>query len=864
MALREDQPRTVRARPGISARERFNVSRIALAHPWTTVILWTVISIVGVIAFSNAKYALLPDITFPVVVVSAHSTDRTSADTEAHVTIPFERAIAPLSGISNIHSTTFPGGASIDVSFDVGGALESRRAEIAGALAHLSLPGRTTYTTQSINLNEEAIATYTLQDANATLKTITKRANDVVMPALRAVPGVLSVRLIGGVSANGAQGSTARFNGRPVVAISISKRASANTLEVADTVDSKIGGLRGRLDGITIGLAETQATYIREASRATTEALGIAMALAIVVIYPFLRRWRATIVSALAIPVSLLSTSIVMQIFHFNLETITLLALALVVGVILDDAIVDVENIVRHVDAGETPRVAAEHATNEIGLTVVAASLTIVAVFLPIGLMHGTLGQFFRPFGIVASAAVLSSLLIARTLSPVLSAWWLRPQHHRSNGVILRPGPLARITDRYRAIVRWALDHRPVVFLGAGVAFVAGVAVIPLIPKGFIPSLDRGEFNVSFTLMQQQLVPGSETGIEQRLDTAIRRDPAVSDTYIAFPSHRNDPTTGVIYVRLHRKRSATTVAVESRVRTALPAIAGVRTTVGDIPFVDTGQAKPLQVALVGTNLDQLRRAGIAFERRVKLIPGIVDVSVAGLATSAVPAAYAPIEHIARRRAIELTADLSNGLQIGDATDKVFNAARKMLPKGVSIDLGGNSADAVDTFRGFGQTFVISIAAVAVVLLLLFREWRDPIVIGMSLPLSLVGAMLALYLTRATFGMISLMGVVFLLGLVNKNAILLVDSIKRLRREGQPRTEAIVNAGAIRLRPIVMTTAATIFGMIPIALGLGAGAELRAPMAIAIIGGLITSTLLSLLVVPVAYTVMDDLRRPRRT
>ena len=252
---------------------------------------------------------------------------------------------------------------------------------------------------------------------------------------------------------------------------------------------------------------------------------------------------------------------------------------------------------------------------------------------------------------------------------------------------------------------------------------------------------------------------------------------------------------------------------------------------------------------------------------MKRVPGIVDVSVTG-ALGSDTADTAPILHDERRRAVFLTADLSGSQQIGDATDKVYNIAKRLISqhkmsKSIKIGLGGNSADVVSTFQGFGETFVISIFAVGIVLFLLFRSWRDPLVIGMSLPLSLVGAMFALYLTKSTFGMISLMGVVFLLGLVNKNAILLVDMIRRQREEGMPRSEAILNAGAVRLRPIVMTTAATIFGMTPIALGFGAGAELRAPMAIAIIGGLITSTLLSLLVVPVAYTVMDDLRPARK-
>jgi multidrug efflux pump subunit AcrB len=680
---------------------------------------------------------------------------------------------------------------------------------------------------------------------------LAREAEREVAPKLRAIDGVLKADVIGGDS-TGASASAYRVDGAPAVAVAVIKRASANTLDVAEASEELVDRLRPSLHDAEVIRTSEQASYIKEATRATQEALGIAVILAVIVILPFLRSVRATAISATAIPVSLLGTACVMWLFRFNLETITLLALALVVGVIVDDAIVAVENIVRHLEAGETPLDAALHANKEIGLTLVAASLTIVAVFLPIGLMRGTLGQFFRAFGLTASAAVLFSLLAARTLSPTLAARFLRP----------RPRPRALDVNRteshpnYRRVLAWALGHRRYVVAIAAFAFAAGLALIPFIPKGFIPHLDRGEFRVNFSTPLGTSL-GDTTAVAKTLEDAVRRDPAVSAVYTTIGGRPNQQNAGVIDVLLKAQRRVKTIDVENAVRTALPAIDGVSATVADVPFVGTDTSKPLQFALVSDNLDELRTVGRAFEHRVARIKGMVDVSASGLFDGT---PFSAIEHVDGKRAVQITADLAPTLQIGDANDRVLALARKYVPKGIALSFGGSSADVVTTFRDFGIALALSVVSIVAVLLVLFRSWVDPLVITVSLPLSIVGALFALWATRADFGIISLMAVIFLFGLVNKNAILLVDRIRRLRMLGLARAEAIAEAGAQRLRPIVMTTSATILGMLPIALGFGAGAELRAPMAVAIIGGLITSTLLSLIVVPVAYTIVDDWAR----
>jgi multidrug efflux pump subunit AcrB len=847
MARIENQPQTVCARPSQTVTARASISQFAIDHPWSTVVLWSVLSIAGILAFTHLKLALFPDISSPVVVVTARSAILDPSANERGVTGPLERALLDVPGETTIHSLTYPQFVEIDMQFDVTEPIASRHDEVAKAVGAVKLPAGVTTSVSALDLNVVPVVTYALVGNGRPLRDLGRFANDVVVPPLLQTAGVLRADVLG-AQITGSHASAYRYDGKPAIAISVVKRADANTLEVADGSSLAIARVRAAHPEIGIEVTSNQAPYIREATQATQEALALAIVLAVIVIWPFLRDLRATLISAIAIPVSLLGTACVMWLCRFNLETITLLALALVVGVIVDDAIVAVENIVRHLEAGETPRDAALDANKEIGLTLVAATFTIVAVFLPIGLMNGSLGRFFRAFGITASAAVLLSLLAARTLSPALAAWWLRAKREGrvdADRTSLHPW--------YRTLIAWALAHKRAVIGLAAFAFAAGLALIPFIPKGFVPHLDRGEYIVNFrTPLGTSL--GDTEATAATLEDAIRKDPSVSDIYTTIGAQANASNVGTMDVKLARSRNEKTIDAETGARARIPALDGVVTTVGDVPFVGTDTTKPLQFALVSDDIEALRSAGRAFEHKLQHHPGFVDVSASGISDGT---PFSAIEHVGGKRAVQITADLAANLQIGDANGVVSSLART-LPKNVTLSFVGNSQTAVTTFTDFGIALGLSVVAILVVLVLLFRTWVDPLAIIVSLPLSIVGALFALWVTRADFGLISLMAVIFLFGLVNKNAILLVDRIEKLRTLGMRRTEAIGEAGAQRLRPIVMTTSATILGMLPIALGFGAGAELRAPMAVAIIGGLITSTVLSLIVVPVAYAVFDDI------
>ncbi|BAY07008.1 efflux RND transporter permease subunit [Calothrix sp. NIES-2098] len=889
-----------------SARERFNISRLAIEFSWLTVGFWIAVTVAGLLAFSSLKYALFPDITFPVVVVNATAPIESALDTETKLTQPIEQRLKSLEGIEDVRSSTYPGQSAVSLSFVVGTNLENSTRQVETALKKLTLTQGANYKIIPLNLNESSAISYALESPGVNLTDLTKLAKDKIVPAIAKLPGVLKVVLLGAPSTSPPQlaantaalpegGATlVRFNGQDALAFQVIKKGTANTLEVVSRVEKEVGKLRSTLKDVKLTLAATQAEYIRNATHSTIDALIEAVVLSVIVIFPFLWNWQATLISALAIPTSLLATFIVMAFFGFNLETITLLALALVIGSIVDDAIVDVENIMRHVEDGATPRQAALSATNEIGLTVTAATFTAVAVFLPIGLMGGVIGQFFKPFGITVSAAMLASLLVARTLSPVLSIYWLKPPSSRSRR---RESKLwISFAQSYRDLLSWSLDHKRIVMSLALLSLITGIAIIPMIPKGFIPKLDRGEFNITYTApllslpehlkaAQAQAQAGQggqgETAnsqianaqsqlpisnplddslqVAKKLEEVVRKSPAVQTVFTTVGSREGEPNKGTIYVKLKEDRKVTTAEVQEQLRKSLPNLPNVTTSVEDIQFVDTGGQKPLQLALRGNDLKELSKAAKAIKDRLVKLPGFADVTVTGENNQ--NDQIFQIERLNNQRVAYIGANLGKDMSLGDATDKVVAEAKAVLPPGVTLDLGGDSARLGEVFGSFGTTLALSALCIVVVLIWLFKSWVDPVVIGVSLPLALVGAMLALLITKSDFGMISLIGFVFLLGITNKNAILIVDYINQLRNSGMERKDAILKAGPVRLRPIMMTTAATILGMVPIALGLGAGSELRSPMAVAIAGGLVTSTVLSLIVVPVVYAILDD-RFPR--
>ncbi|MDJ0571823.1 MAG: efflux RND transporter permease subunit [Pleurocapsa sp. MO_192.B19] len=885
------------------SKSRFNLSRLAIEYSRLTICFWLAIAIAGILAFSSLKYSLFPAVNFPVVVIRAQANSETVLNTESQLTKPIETALADTPGLAQLYSSTYSGQTVINLLLDTNIDIQDATATVETSLDKLSLPPATDLKVIPFNLNETSAISYVVTNKERNLRELNNITTTEIVPAINQLLGVQRVDILGNpnpVAANpdiptANSHTLIHFNGEEAISFQVIKQGDANTLEVVKQVEKTVAQLKQRLPDIQLVLAETPAGYIRQATKATIEALLGAVALAILVIFPFLRNVRATLITAIAIPISLLGTFIVMAVAGFNLETLTLLALALAIGIIVDDAIVEVENIMRHLEEGESPREAALSATREIGLTASISTLTIVAVFLPIGLMGGTLGQFFRPFGLTISAAVLTSLLAARTLSPVLAVYWLSLRQRKTVASQENRRNRRIIINSYRNLLHWGLNHRRAVVSIAIASFITGIALIPLIPQGFVPQLDRGEFKIVYTTPLPKIASSSpnitskktesvgEKGdapsedeqtssfswlksiarsperillrktitVGQQIEAVVLNHPDVESVY-TIAGVRGEPNKGQLYVKLKGDRDSTTSQVQAQIRQNLPQIPQIIISVEDIPFVETGEDPSFKVALEGENLAQLRTSALAFQSEIQKLPGFEDVRVDGV--------NEPLDkliHLDGKRVAYINANLTAAQGIGDATDKAQAIALSILPPDIMFDLEGDSARSGKILGEFAVTLTLAVICMLIVLYLPFRRCLEPMVIGLSLPLSIVGAMLALLVTQSDFGMISLIGLIFLLGLLDKNAILLLDYANQLRNSGMSRTEAILNTGVVRLRPIVMTTFSTILGMLPIAMGWGAGSELRQPMAVGIIGGLITSSLLSLIVVPVLYTLLED-------
>ncbi|MFZ4666751.1 MAG: efflux RND transporter permease subunit, partial [Prochlorotrichaceae cyanobacterium] len=1004
-------------------RSRFNLSRWALNNPGLTIAFWLGVAVAGIFAFSSLRYALFPDVSFPIVLVDSSFPIEDVYATEEQLTLPLETQLEGVAKLESYESSTYAGRSIIRLRFGVGTQLDDAYLATELRLKGVDLPPEAQLKIVPFDLNESSAITYiirgeTRKGKEPSRQVLYERSLREVVPVLTKLRGVLRVELMGtadldreanesnpAVATPFAAQTLTRWNGNDVLAIQVIKEPQANTLDIVDRVQAAIDSLRKQIPDLRIETASTQASFIREATQATIDSLLGAIVLAVAIIYPFLRSWRATLITALAIPLSLLGTFIVMAWQGFNLETITLLALALVIGIIVDDAIVDVENISRHLAEGRSPYRAALEATSEIGLTVSAATLTIVAVFLPVGSMGGTIGQFFKPFGITVSASVLISLLVARTLSPVLAMLWLRPRdytpgedHSEERGETIEPRlPVFSPSDSvYSRTLTLALNHRFWVVVLAILSLVAGIGLIPFIPQGFIPKLDRGEFNVTYqispaylekTLRERFKAPTPQaTEDDQPLPSSVEGNPTegaeqlatyakfleglapeqlarlkqlkrraaktyvvksgqdlrdIADRFLSSPDRwpviakingledfrdvepgeaivvldlplggtadpkaqsmspeeqfapivlaesrqfaqqlespvlaneqveavfsilgeRGAINQGRLYVKLKDDRTLHTAIVQEQIRSALPRLDGASASLEDIQFVDTGGDLPLKIALLGDQMQDLIQTVQRLKAKVVDLPGLADVTATGDdAIVGDKAQDVPNEifHLDGQRVAYLRANLTAGQALGEATAQVVNVAQGLLPAGVTIALGGDSQRSDLVIRSFSRTSFLSVVGISVILLLLFQRLLDPLVVILSLPLSIVGAMLGLLIAQSDVGMISLIGVIFLLGIVNKNAILIVDYTNQLKRSGLNQREALLTAAPLRLRPIVMTTLSTILGMLPIALGWGAGAELRQPMAVAIIGGLTTSTILSLIVVPVLYSLIDDL------
>ena len=738
--------------------------------------------------------------------------------------------------------------------------------------------------------------------------------------------------------------SQAALDGESVVAFEVTRIKGASEVAVAQAVAEAVKRLEAQHPQVQIREAFNTVDPVYDNYLGSMELLYEGALLAILVVWWFLRDWRATAIATVALPLSIIPTFAVMLWLGFSLNVLTLLALALVVGILVDDAIVEIENIVRHLRMGKTPFKAAMEAADEIGLAVIATSLTLVAVFLPTAFMGGVPGKFFVQFGITAAVAVLASLLVARLLTPMMCAYLLKP-HPEGN----RTGFIMR---RYLIAVDWCLDHRWITAGAAVLFFIGSMQLLPLLPKGFVPAADR-----SLSVIKLELPPGSsleDTRLAaERARALLAPIPEILNVFASAGSTSGagpmgeggakDVRVASLTLKLvyRHDRARTQSQIEQELRERLRALPGTRVSIG------AGQTgEKLQVSLASDDPFALAAAAQAVERDLRTLEGVGNITSGaslqrpeiqirpdfaraadlGVTTSAlagvvrvatsgdfkvnlpklnlpqrqipirvrldrdlrtdldaiaqlrVPAKNgsvplsavatidlgsgpAQINRVDRMRNVTVDVELS-GRQLGSVAAEVETLpAIKNLPPSVIRLAQGDAQRMAELFSSFGTAMLIGVLCIYVVLVLLFHDFLQPFTILAALPLSLGGAFIALLITHNTFSMPSIIGVLMLMGIVTKNSILLVEYAVVARRErGLERRPALLDACHKRARPIVMTTIAMGAGMFPVALGLSAEPSFRSPMAIAVIGGLITSTFLSLLVIPVVYTFVDDLVR----
>jgi HAE1 family hydrophobic/amphiphilic exporter-1 len=757
--------------------------------------------------------------------------------------------------------------------------------------------------------------------------------------------------------------SAARFNGTPAIGLDIVKSRDYATTTVSDGVKARIDQLRPTLPrGTRIEMVRDAGVRVRNSVRNVEETLIEGAVLTVLVVFLFLNSWRSTVITGLALPVSVLTSFAPLLAFGFTLNVMSLMGLSLAIGILIDDAIVVRENIVRHVEMGKDHVTAAHEGTDEIGLAVTATTFSIVAVFVPVAFMPGIAGQFFKPFALTIAAAVLVSLFVSFSLDPMLSAVWPDPQleaHERRNAI-------ARALDRFNAwferqatrytrAIGWALDHRALMLTIAAASFVAAIAFQVLFGGfGFAPLSDNSELNIAVETAPASTIDYTTLKAEE-IATLVRRHPEVAYTYTTAGSASGSGAVdnATVYVRLVPKnqRSISQDAFGQLLRRELARIAGATAYIYAAGGLG-GNQKALQLQLQGPDANALAQLAEVIADSVRVTPGAVDVGlstrgqkpelnvvvnrglagalgvslgqlalslryafagvdagtwvdpsgvsryvhvrlaaaarenasdlgelpvmVAPSATSAGgPIPYVPlsqiatitastgpaqIDHYQRQRVVTVGANVI-GASVGNVNQDVMRRVNHVqLPPGYHIVQGGQIENQNTVFTSMVLALGVAVMLMYLILVIQFGSFLDPLAILVSLPLSLIGVVLALLVTRDTLNIMSLIGVMMLMGIVAKNAILLIDFAKWAReRQGLPLREALIQAGRTRLRPIIMTTLALIAGMVPVALGRGEGADFRAPLGRAVIGGVIASTVLSLLVIPTVYEIFDEWR-----
>jgi hydrophobe/amphiphile efflux-1 (HAE1) family protein len=742
--------------------------------------------------------------------------------------------------------------------------------------------------------------------------------------------------------------SISRINGQRAVTLDITKVQDANVVEVGNRIQKVAAELKKSLPAdIKVEVLNDESLKVQSQLDNVKHTIIEGAVLTMVIVFFFLHSWRSTIITGLTLPIAVLASFIAMKAFGFTLNFLTLMALSLCIGLLIDDAIVVRENIVRHLGMGKNHRKAAEDGTNEIGLAVMATTFAIVAVFIPVAFMQGIIGRFFLQFGITVAVAVLVSLFVSFTLDPMLSSVWPDPVKDRFKylpwlGRFMHwlEGGVEWLHGVYGKVLALALRWKKLTLASAFALFAGSIMLVPMIGGEMMPEQDNGWVNFLIKTPVGSSLEYTDNKIHQ-VETALKEFPEISDviTVVGTWDGRNTAQLDMKLTdrNLHKRR--TQQEMEAAIRARLSKIAGITLTMGQ---------KPIFIAILGTDEAKLDDVAHRLMDKMRKIKGIADLEYSqeganpstnikinnelasdlGLTTQQIGTALRPFvagdttshflaadgqnyevnvqlpksgrqkvadladlmlassklgpdgrpvmvplrqvvefvpafsPQVLKRQALQRRVAVyasTEGRPGGDVDADVKKAMKEIeLPSGVRFDVGGNAQNMAESMNSAMVALGIAVIFIYLVLASQFGSFLQPIAIMMSLPLSLIGVLVALLITHTTLNIFSVIGFIMLMGLVTKNAILLVDFTNHMQKEGMGQTEAIMSAGQVRLRPILMTTLAMVFGMLPMAIGMGDGGETQAPMGRAVIGGVLTSTLLTLVVVPVAYTYLDNL------
>ncbi|MDQ0995784.1 hydrophobe/amphiphile efflux-1 (HAE1) family protein [Phyllobacterium ifriqiyense] len=1001
----------------------WNISAWSIRNPVPAILLFVVLTVLGLMAFSKLPITRFPNIDVPLISVSITDPGVAPTELETQIAKRVEDSVANITGVKNVISNLTEGNSTTLVEFRLEVDTQKALNDVKDAVSRIrdDLPATIKEPLiNSVDVEGSAILTYGISAPTMTAEQLSWFVDDTIIRDIQGLKGVGKVERYGGVKREirvsldpdrltalgvtaadvnralksmsadltGGRGdlgdtqqtirtlggsrsledlraveiplaggrsvrldaigtvsdafeepkSFARVDNQTIVSLGVFRAKGASDTEVFAAVQARIDQLQQKYPDTRFSMIDNSVNYTYGNYESAMSSLIEGAVLSIIVVFLFLRNMRATLIAAVALPLSAIPTFWAIDMLGFSLNLISLLGITLVTGILVDDAIVEIENIVRHMRSGKSPYRASLEAADEIGLAVIAISATIIAVFAPVSFMSGIAGQYFKQFGLTVAVAVFFSLLVARLITPMMTAYLLRDGkslHHGSEetGWIKAYTRFLTVTLRFRWLT-----------LGSGVAlFAVAIWAMGFLPSGFVPPQDEARVVVSL-----ELPPGAPIEETRRVSdeaaSLVRQIPEVKQTYVtggASPTGSLDTRRATMVVKLSHKseRDRTQKQVETEIFNKLSEVSDLRANfvndrgerefavgvIGNDGEKVTQQARQLQSAMTATGDFQAVSSTAALDRpEIIVTPRMDKLAELGLSTSALSEALrvatlgdldanlakytvdgrqvpirvqltedsrrdlsvlqtltvttpagvvVPLESIAqisfgqgpssierfnRERRVVVGANMAKGKEIGEGLSIVKNLPQtKSMPEGVRIQETGDAEVMGEVFTGFRDAMIMGLMLVFVVLILLFGSVFHAFTILMSLPLSIAGVAVALLLTNNSVSMAVVIGILMLMGIVTKNAIMLVDFAIEEVKHGIPRNEAIIDAGRKRIRPIVMTTIAMSAGMLPAAMAFGDGGEFRAPMAIAVIGGLLVSTVLSLVFVPSFYTIMDD-------